>query len=263
MKARVNRNFLEQTSFDSGMPSGLGVVIHKFERPGQYEIALLRDDRVVQRMPLVVAEEVTGEEASQRRQTSSGWEAEAPSSHVSMEMSQAALARPTSETARPYTVRAGGYMSFTAARHEDASAVVARSQQEGEREELFDSRRLDEGDMFAVTMIRPGRYDLRNTETEARGQITVAYPTVGDEPYRPPGPVAVDCTDQGFSMSDIDLMPAQGIIFRVRTPSRIQIDLVEPDDGPQGARPPKVSGWRKRPERRRNEESGGNSAPTA
>lgn len=237
MKVRINRNFLEQTSFDSGMPSGLGIVIHKFEAPGEYEISLVQEDRVVERVPLVVA----GESGDESRLAM--WQGEAPQ-HVSIEMGQAELQRPTTEVLRPYIVRAGGYMSFTTISHENAAAIVARSR--SEREELFDSRRLNTGDMFAVTLVRPGRYALRNTETDARGQITVAYPTVGDEPYRPPGPVAVECTEQGFSTSEIDLMPAQGIIFRIHTASRIQIDLEEPDDGPQGARSSEMPRWRKR-----------------
>jgi hypothetical protein len=257
MKARINRNFLEQTSFDSGMPSGLGVVIHKFETPGEYEIALVQDDRVIERVPLVVAADSAGRGAEQKEQTAA-LEGGLPSAHVSIDTGQAVLApsATAAEAIRPYTVRAGGYLSFTATRHEDAAAIVARSQREGEREELFDSRRLNHGDMFAVTLVRPGRYELRNTETDARGQVTVAYPTVGDEPYRPPGPVAVECTDQGFSDSEIDLMPAQGIIFRIRTASRIQINLVEPDDGPQGARRATTPGWRKRPDPRGGTEGG-------
>lgn len=261
MKARINRNFLEQTTFDSGMPAGLGVIIHRFETPGEYEISLVQNDQVIERMPLVVAPE-PGEGAEQMKQ-GPAQQAEPPSQHVTFETGQTVLARSSAEVARPYTVRAGGYMSFTAASHESASAIVARSQREAEREELFDSRRLNEGDMFAVTMVRPGRYSLRNTETGARGQITVAYPTVGDEPYRPPGPVAIECDEQGFSSSEINLMPAQGIIFRIRTASRIQIDLEEPDDGPQGARPSEMPRWRKRTDRQDETETGDDKTQSA
>jgi len=246
MKARLNRNLLEQTRFDSGMPGGLGMIVHRFETPGEYEIALVRDERVVERVTLIVAQERSEEEAG-RKMPPSAREAELPS-QVNIELGQArraVLMQSPSELEEHYAVRAGGYTSFTATRREDASAVVVRRRGEEGEEELFDSRRLEEGDIFALTMVRPGAYALNNAETGATGEIRVAYPTVGKEPYRPPDPISVECTDQGFSPADIDLMPAQGIIFHVRTPTRIQIDLVEPDDGPEGAREPKVAGWRK------------------
>ena len=250
MKARINRNFLEQTSFDSGMPSGLGIVVHRFEEVGEYEIAVLRNDRDAARLSLVVAGERPPEEAG-RRAPSAAQEVELAPSQVNIELGQArraALARPLGELEGPYIVRPGGYVSFTAARQEDASAVVVRRRRKDDREELFDSRRLAQDDIFSVTMVRPGTYSLENAVTGAEGKITVAYPTRGKEPYRPPDPISVESTDDGFSISSIDLMPAQGIIFRMSTPSRIYIDLVEPDDGPQGPRPPKIAGWRKRPD---------------
>ena len=64
----------------------------------------------------------------------------------------------------------------------------------------------------------------------------------GNKPHRPPEPVSIECTAGGFSKKTIDLKPAQGIIFRINTPSRIKIDLVEPDDGPSECRP--IAEWR-------------------
>lgn len=265
MKARVNRNLLEQTSFDSGMPGGLGMIVHRFEAPGDYEIALIRDDQVVQRLPLVVAPERGEEEGSSKMASAAPGPALAPQ-QLTIELGQVrpdAMARSHREMDEPHMIRSGGYASFTTARRQDAAAVVVRRRGERDEEELFDSRRLVDEDIFALTMVRPGTYALSNVQTGAKGQIKVAYPTRGREPYRPPEPLTVACTDAGFYPADIDLMPAQGIIFHIRTPSRIQIELIEPDDGPEGARAPKIGGWRKRPEQEAQAETGDNMSQSA
>jgi hypothetical protein len=170
-----------------------------------------------------------------------------------------------------------GYALFTSSRREGSYAIVAEGAARGAEPkqapgkpapenqagaERFDSRRLGPADLFAVTMIRPGTYALTNTLTGAKGRITVAYPTMGREPYRPPAPLTVQCTAQGFAPAAIDLQPAQGIVFRFAVPSHIKIDLVEPNDGPgqvvqQEARPGAppaearrpVARWRKQPGR--------------
>src|SRR5262249_25222362 len=73
--------------------------------------------------------------------------------------------------------------------------------------------------------------------TAAKGEIRVSYPVIGSTPYRPPDPVEVQVNAQGFQPNAIQLKPAQGLIFHVGSVSaRIQIDLVEPDDGPPDRR---------------------------
>ncbi len=99
-------------------------------------------------------------------------------------------------------------------------------------EDAFDSRRLAPGDIFALTMVRPGEYRLVNELGEHEGRIVVSYPVIGDKPYRPPAPYRVQCDHGGFHPQTINLSPAQGIAFQVQTPARIKIELIRPDDGP-------------------------------
>lgn len=249
MPVRINRNFLEQTGFDSGIPVGLGMVIHQFREPGEYEVAFERDEQVLERVPLVVAAEPAGEaQASYPPPPRSAPEVEQPPQQVTIEVGQArraVLAPPLGELEQPYLVRADGYVAFTARDKADSAAIVVRRRDVDGKDKSFDSRRLDSGDIFAVTLVRPGAYSLRNVLAGAEGRIRVAYPQVGKERYHPPPPIQVTCGREGFGISAIDLQPAQGIVFRIETPSRIQIELVEPDDGPQGPRPPGPGGWRK------------------
>jgi hypothetical protein len=244
---RINRSIFEQINFDSGLPAGLAMVVHRFEQPGEYEVSFVRDDQVTDRVPLMVIGE-TGDEKSFEEGPQHGRGTETPPVQVTIELGEARrdlLEPPLGELEQPYLVRAGGYTAFTAARKEDSSIIVVQRKEDSGKGDSFDSRRLSDGDIFVTTMLRPGTYSLKNILNGAEGKIRVAYPVVGKERYRPPAPLSVECTAKGFYPAAIDLKPAQGIMFRVQTPARIQIELVEPDDGPEGPRPPKVSGWRK------------------
>ena len=139
----------------------------------------------------------------------------------------------------------------------------------GEKHEsgMFDSRELKKGDLFAVTLIRPGTYSVTNVNTKAKSEIVVSYPKIEKirEPYCPPEPVLIECTKKSFEPGKImekafeqnkstkkafergriEIKPAQGQVYRFKTPSRIKIRLVRPDDGPKGPRQPRIARWEK------------------
>ena len=101
---------------------------------------------------------------------------------------------------------------------------------------MFDSRQLGNGDIFATTMFRPGRYTVTNKVNNAQAQLRVSYPVISNTPYSPPEAFEVQLDQNGFQPNDIQLKPAQGIVFHIsNTQARIAIDLVEPDDGPPPA----------------------------
>jgi len=229
MQAFVNKTVLEQTSFDSAAPGGLAALVHRFSDPGQYVLTFLRDEHVIARYPLAVLAEPPKEEALPQQ--------------VSFDLEK--LRRPLPERPAPllapppaagpptlFVLGVGGYARFTSSRREVGYAIAAEGAAGHAKAERFDSRRLGAADLFAVTLLRPGAYSLTNTLTGAKGRITVAYPALGKEPYRPPAPLSVQCAEHGFAPATSDLQPAQGIIFRFAVPSRIKIDLVTPNDGP-------------------------------
>jgi hypothetical protein len=235
----INRQIFEQTSWDSGALTGTGVVVHKFEEPGEYGVTVLEEEEVIERSQLTVTEEAPGTEA--------------PPASVEVDLKKLrgrglARRRPERLAGEPgerLVTRAGGYASFYDWSGK-GTTIVAERTRGGREARRFDSRRLERGDFFAVTLIRPGTYSLANVHNRARGEITVAYPTVGDKPYRPPEPVQVNCARNRFEPDKIDLQPGQGIVFHFNTPSRIKIDLVEPHEGLQEeVRRQKVVSWRK------------------
>ena len=50
----LNLRFLSQTSFDSAAPSGTGVVVHRFEGDGEFQLRIHRGDEVLRRVPVNV-----------------------------------------------------------------------------------------------------------------------------------------------------------------------------------------------------------------
>ncbi|NIS69849.1 MAG: hypothetical protein GTO12_13125 [Proteobacteria bacterium] len=141
-----------------------------------------------------------------------------------------------SEQRNRFLVNPRGYTVFHVSNGAGGYAVVLkRSDGKGEVT-VFDSRELNKGDLFAVTLLRPGTYSVTNVNTKAQGEIVVAYPTIGKVPYRPPEPVSIQCTENALKPNKVNLKPAQGHVYRFETPSRIRIELVKPDDGPKALR---------------------------
>jgi hypothetical protein len=226
VKAFINQRFLNQTQFDSAAPAGSAVVAVELEEHGTYELALARKGKPFVRLPFSVGPEPAprGDEAAPPGQPVADLRRA-----VSVDLFK--IARAGATLPELPGLATAGWLSFTSAQPLPDHHVVLRSA-DGDKE-VFDSRKLGKRTVFALTLIRPGRYSLQNTIGDAKAEIVVAYPKVGKTPYRPPEPLSVEVTKEGFGQDSIALLPGQGIVFRFATQGRIQIDLVEPDDGPK------------------------------
>lgn len=234
----VNHQLFTQTSVDTGALTMLGTIVHRFPEPGEY---------------LGVAER-----GSEARSFHVRVDADSPAMQVNVDLASLGPVPPGSPNCgckhgegRPhptFVVNPAGYVVF----HVSGGAGGYRvrvGRLEKPKALLFDSTRLDGDDLFAVTLIRPGTYSVRNTITKASGEIVVAYPKAGRRPYRPPAPVEIECTEKTLRPSRIRLKAAQGQVYRFGTPSRIGIELVKPDDGPTAGEPTGPVRTRKAPRR--------------
>lgn len=235
MKSIINRHLFTQTGVDSGALTMHATAVHNFAEAGEYQVALLWNNETIRRFEFIVDDS-------------------ADDMQVNIDL--AALHLPAGHETREghYMVKPGGHAVFYVSHGAGGYAVVVTQQPRGEQDKRaergqtpppFDSRELHDGDLFAVTLLRPGAYRLVNTMTRAQGEILVGYPKRGSKLERSLAPISVECTDKGFVPNRIELQPMQGIVFRVRTPSRIRIDLAKQDDGPEGSRPPGRVTWRK------------------
>lgn len=213
MRARLNSMFFTQTTFDSASPVGSAVVAHRFDGEGDYDIHVGRSGDSARRMALVVGaggpDGAHGAVAIDTTPTTSD-----------------------AVTVRRGRLAVGGYASFSTPSARGADTVIIARRRGSESDE-FDSRRLGPGDVYGLTLVRPGVYSVRNTHDDAAGRIVVDYPVVGARPYRPAEPLRVSCMRNQLVPSEIRIGPGQGIVFEIETDARLLIDLVEPDDGPE------------------------------
>lgn len=228
----IDLQILTQVHFDSGSLSGLGSVVHRLDQVGEHQLTVLQGEKAIQTMPIRV------------RQLAAGVEAGAEAARrTELHVNLGDIVGPVGRLAprppeQPLEVGAKGYALFHAPPNSAGFAVQLRAPGAEDKPATFDSRRLGSADAYATVLLRPGRYSITNSATGAKGEVKVSYPVIGEEPYRPPDPFEVQVTGRGFQPASIQLKPAQGLIFRIGdTQARIVIDLVEPDDGPGGARP--------------------------
>jgi hypothetical protein len=230
VKGLINQRFLRQTRFDSASPAGAAVVAHEIRTGGSYEIAVARKKDVLARLPFGVPDPA----APPGPQASALGSGSAVRRALSVDLAK--LTRAGTPPELPSVV-AGGWVSFTSSQPLlDHHILLRRLEKSRDNGDDLDSRRLGDRSLFGLTLIRPGRYSLVNAIGKASAEIVVAYPTLGDAPYRPPEPLEIVVGDEGFGAETFALSPAQGIVFRFRTESRIRIELVEPDDGPSAPR---------------------------
>ena len=228
MKTRINRNFITQTNSDNASLTSMTTVVHKFPEPGEFEGVIHFRGSPVCSFRVGVAKPSTG-----------GAGSSSVSTKVEIDVRALYLARGTETEEARYALEAGGYAVFRVpAGTPGGYSVEIRQSVEGrEGPRVFNSRELNVDDIFAVVMIRPGKYKIQCTtggshETEA--ELTVSYP---DKALAPLSPVKVDCGKDGITVGQVVVHPMQGLVFSFGAPSRIRVELVTPDDRPRATVP--------------------------
>lgn len=222
MKAFVNQHIFTQTSLDSGALTQLAVIVRNFPEPGAYLGSIFHREQSIGQFYLAI-------------------DPNSPEAQLNIDLATVGRGRHAEErsdntSSEHFVVSPKAYVIFHVSYGAGGFAVtVAKLGDTRETVEPFDSRELTRGDLFAVTLIRPGKYTATNLNGTARAEIRVAYPQLGREPFSPGEPVRVECTNGGFEPSSIRIDAAQGQVYRVQTerPARIKIELLEPDDGPR------------------------------
>jgi hypothetical protein len=234
MRLKVDRNLFEQIGLDSGSLTILGTVLHSFREPGEYRGAVYGAEGRQAVFYLTV-------------------DPNCPAAHINIDLASlvgnAGVAKEDcgcEQGERRFTVNPRGYVAFHVSGGGGGHSIQVRRAKEDPKEKIWNSQKLDEGDLYSAVIIRPGTYSAVNLETKAECQIVVSYPQIGKTAYRPPAPMRVMLGPKGFEVKQIELKPAQGLVFDVKSPARIAIRLLKPDDGPGGERRPQRPGWTKK-----------------
>jgi hypothetical protein len=234
MNLTFDRNLFTQIGLDSGSLTMLGAVIHSFQEPGDYRGSVRKDGETLAAFQISV-------------------DKNSPVAQVNIDLSTLTKSDPVASTDRcgcegtehGFSVNPKGYAVFHVTGGAGGYDVHVRKASEDPNTKVFDSRKLSDGDIFSAIIIRPGTYQVTNVLGSARAEVEVSYPEIGETAYRPPPPVRVQTTSQSFEPSRIKLKPGQGLLFECKYPSRIRIELIKPNDGPEKPRPTKKRGWKK------------------
>ena len=129
-------------------------------------------------------------------------------------------------------MQAGGYATFTSEIGGARSARLQRVSDSGRVSTLWDSTKLVDGDVFVVSLVLAGRYEVRNTVDDAHASVRVVYPKLSRTPYQPAAPATISCTAGNFDPDELQVGPMQGLVISIAAPARIVINLVEPEEAP-------------------------------
>lgn len=214
MPVNINKHLFTETGTDCNALNVLGTLVHRFPDVGDYLVSVTRNGSPVGERLIVVSEENHSRQASVDLSTiDSGINSN--SRDCSCEAEEVQCIRPDGYGVFHVSSGPGGYSTVI-------NPLAERDVQE------FDSEELTEYDRFAVVLMRPGTYVMRNLLTDDTGTVDVAYPNPDTE--RPDDPVTVTCSENGFDPAAVDLVPAQGLVFDIETSSHVQVELKEPHE---------------------------------
>ena len=209
MKAIINRHMFAQGNVDSGSITMMSTIVHKLAEPGEHRGSVIKGRNVIGHFTIIVGKKETPGLPTQVQIDLR--QAEAPTAQAGM-------------VANRFSVGADGYAVFKVSA--GAGGYAVELYREGAK--VFDSCELQGDDLLYVMVLRPGTYSLQNAITNARAELTVAYPEKGMA--RNAEPVRIECGKSAISPDKISVKPMQGMVFSFKAPSRIKIDLVRPED---------------------------------
>jgi hypothetical protein len=244
----LNRAVFAQRPFDSGALTVLTTLLHRFAEPGDYDITVRSPGK---------------RDRSLRVQVTTS------SAPDQINIDLAALDRPAGEPGccpgeSDYTLQTNGVMGFYASQGVDAYSLVIKRRDLREKKVFLDSAsQIPAGDLFAVTLVRPGAYkvtDVLSGKFETLIQVgmpPIARPEQGPKPgqkgrqpktppgdagrYRPDQPTLVTFDKNGFSSKEIRLFAGQSAVFHCQVPARLRVEAAQKDEAAGQPKPKKLS----------------------
>ncbi|MGZ8185993.1 MAG: hypothetical protein ACXWTL_06080 [Methylobacter sp.] len=226
MKAKVNLQLLNTTTLDSGALGMLAMVIHQFYTPGHYRVNIMEEGLAVSSTEFVVDDQ-------------------SDVMQLDIDLAQAVKkknARPEecgckTGKHRVQKVSPKGYVLFHASSKGGYSVVVSNN----EDKVIFDSMKLDDGDLFAVSLLEPATYSMTNVLGSATGEIIVSLTPEAARNLKTLETRYIEVNQRVFDPECIELTSSQGLVFRIKNSSRIVIEKKHLPE--QGVDRPVIS-WR-------------------
>jgi hypothetical protein len=209
MKAKVNLQLLKTTTFDSGALGMLAMVIHQFSSPGYYRAEIRKQNRLVTGINFKV------DDMSEVMQ-------------LDIDLAQSvqnAKARPEDcdckgEKLTKLLVSPKGYVLFHASSGYGYSVTVSNA----DGKVVFDNTKLDDGDLFAVSLLEPAIYSVTNTIDSTKRDIAVSLPTDEVKRLKTLETNYIEVNRKQFGFECNEITSSQGLVFRIKDSARILIE---------------------------------------
>ena len=218
-RPRLDSALFRQHDVDTTALTMNVAVIHAFAEAGRYDGLILQGEGTVGNFALIVD---SAEGATQ--------------ADIDLDVGQPTklvwASRVGSAGGSVYRLAPNGYGVFHVGGGMGGFAARLGASGEAEKRPTFDTRSLEAGDLVAVTLLRPGRYEAVASKTDGHAWLTVAYPDV-KAGLKPAAPISVSVSERGFEPAEVFLVPTQGLLFQLNSGGQLKIALREPDDGPQ------------------------------
>lgn len=229
----VNTFALSTQSISSRAIGPLGMVAHRVDTPGRYLGRVRHGDEEVARLDLTVVDEPGQAQAD-------------------IDLSKL-VPRPGAQQRNParFKISREGYALFFVSTGAGGYGVSLEGPvKEGDDDKprrVFDSRELGKGDLFVVTLLRPGQWIARAEGAPEEADITVSYPEPGKKSYRPADQATpIEAGARGMRPAALKIGPGAGVVFQIAyQPAAITVALSEPDDGKRVADAPGQKGKRR------------------
>jgi hypothetical protein len=260
--ALINRHVFTTRQFDSGALTVLASVIHQFTDPGHYIVSIRRGDTSLGSARFDVVANSTSMQvnidlaaggipgklspflrSARAAKAKSGGagdcncggsSASAGGSGGGVGGGGAAVAAGAAATSHgappPAVVSPQGYVQFFVSHGE--GGLYALVHKAGADTIAFDSRTLEAGDLFAVSLLAPAKFDLKNTAGTATGTVSVSFSKEVAAKIKTTPPVFCDVSKSAFTPKDLHLSSGQGLVFRITDAARVVITQ-QTDPNPQ------------------------------
>jgi hypothetical protein len=235
MNPSFDPNLFRQIGAHSASLTMLTTIVHRFRETGEYRGILYRGSNIESVFRVTVDKNIAVAQANIDL---------AALKQLSTPSTKLECCDVSDKNINHFQVNLDGYLVFHVSHGPGGYSVRVEKADQNSRDKPFFTGELNEGDYFSVIILRPGTYSIVNQLNKTNGEIVVSYPRIGKTPYRPPDPVRIECTKDKLEPNKIKLEPGQGQIYQFKTPSRIKIELLKADDGPD-KQSSKRMGWQK------------------
>lgn len=236
MKTKINRDIFTQTRFQSNVLSQLGFIVHQYKESGRYQADVSRHGKPMYSFQIDVCKN------HKKPQFSADLAALDKSIRGGNERSAAkeCCCEPHDSV---FELLEGGFGLFYVGSGSGGYSVCTYPIDQ-KPHTVFDSTALGDGDMFGITLLRPGQYVFLEHNKNIKAAIEVEEVKPGKTRYVPPDPVYVN-SQQLQKSKVIKLRAAQGLIYKASGGESITIELLQPNDDDSENPELKIAHWNK------------------